>query len=156
MRRRRLRRISVFLKTAALTFTTLEQALWTGSDSVAWGPKDVQAGGGRVVSVWGRVGGGGERTRQCARTATIDARTLGPLHTRSMATEISCLNVSASHASTMHADYNTNAGARPRIRSKTYARVKRSCRLVRAGPLQVGGACVTRTAPHSYRLQAIV
>ena len=72
MRRRRLRRISVFLKTAALTFTTLEQALWTGSDSVAWGPKDVQAGGGRVVSVWGRVGGGGAHTQM--RTHIHDRR----------------------------------------------------------------------------------
>ena len=60
---------------------------------------------------------GAERILKCARTSTLDARTLGHLHTRSMASEISCLNVSASHASKMHAraDFNTNAGAHPRI-----------------------------------------
>ena len=102
----------------------------------------VEGGGG-----WARWGGG-ERTLKCARTSTLDARTLGHLHTRPMACEISCLKVSASHASTMHAcaDYNTNAGARPRIWSCTYARVKHACRLVRAGWWRV----VTGTAPHSY------
>ena len=64
---------------------------------------------------------------------------LGHLHARSMATEISCLNVHAQTTIQMQAHAHAFGRAHTRASS------------TRAGwCVQVGGACVTRTAPHSY------
>ena len=83
--------------------------------------------------------GGGERTLECARASTLDARMLGHLHARSMASEISCLNVHAQTTIQMQAHAHAFGRAHTRASS------------TRAGwCVQVGGACVTRTAPHSY------